>query len=272
MAELDIFLRFPETDEEIYALTNAPEQYREIVKNLQLVKSLARCKASPALTCRLCYSKENISNFIAKADKLFEEKHLHDIATSIRHILGVKNINILSQDSFKKDALYHNWNLSECQTEPSEDIIKAAAQKNIDALGNAAVQMLNGEKYHEREILPVVIDSFHHSEHPLLSIIKINADIDDLDELLASKSENGFSLKGNPAFQKTNYIYKPSNQNIYQKTNDNTYWYFDFFHKDNKIHYEVFDIRGDHIGEADQNGNLTPDSNDPGKKITKYLR
>lgn len=272
MAELDIFLRFPETEDEILELGDDLERYRGIVKSLRHVKALARAKATPALKYRIFYCSANIKSFVEKANTLFNGKHLHNIANSIREILGATCSNIQSCDTFKKDAEYHNWNLGTCQTEPSEDIVKGAAQKNIDEPGCAVIQMLNGSDWYKRAILPVVVDSYHHHEHPLLSVIKISSNIDDLGEIFASKVPNGFSLKGNPVFQKTNYIYSPSNQNIFLNTDNNTYWYFDFFHKDNKIHYEVFDSRGDHIGEADQYGNLTPGSKDDNKKITKYLQ
>lgn len=60
-------------------------------------------------------------------------------------------------------------------------------------------------------------------------------------------------------------------QRIYRKKSDGSYWYFDFFHKDNKLHYEVFDSEGKHMGEADMNGIVNYSKKDSNKLIVNLI-
>jgi len=74
-----------------------------------------------------------------------------------------------------------------------------------------------------------------------------------------------FCLEDKNSFQKTT-IAPVQGQIVYKNLKTGYYWYLDNFHKD---HYEVFDQTGkNHLGEADMNGNLFPNSADKNKHIT----
>lgn len=73
-----------------------------------------------------------------------------------------------------------------------------------------------------------------------------------------------FCLEDKKFFCKTN-ISPEQGQAVYKELKTGYYWYLDNFHKD---HYEVFDKTGKiHLGEADMNGNLLPNSADKNKHI-----
>ena len=86
---------------------------------------------------------------------------------------------------------------------------------------------------------------------------------------MSSLEDGHFSLIRNINFEPTHYRW--IKQRIYRRLEDGNYWYFDFFHRENNIHYEVFNADGDHVGEADGNGNMIPDSVDNRKSISDIL-
>lgn len=67
-------------------------------------------------------------------------------------------------------------------------------------------------------------------------------------------------LKNVLLFEKTNY--QVQGKTIYKHKSTNNYWYLDNLHK---THFEVFNAQKEHLGEADLEGDLQPDSNDAKK-------
>ena len=58
---------------------------------------------------------------------------------------------------------------------------------------------------------------------------------------------------------------------IYRNLTSGDYWYYDYFHKDNKEHFEVFDATGHHKGEANVNGVIDTTKRDSSKSIVSIL-
>ncbi len=54
---------------------------------------------------------------------------------------------------------------------------------------------------------------------------------------------------------------------VFLEVSTKYYWYVDSLHKGKGAHLEVFDNNGNHIGEADLDGNISFEKNDPEKKI-----
>jgi hypothetical protein len=88
-------------------------------------------------------------------------------------------------------------------------------------------------------------------------------------EWFSSLDSLDFSLYDKRRFQKTQL--KWIKQSIFKEFTTNYYWYFDFFHKDNKRHYEVFDSLGDHIGEANEQGFIQQGTSDIRKSIRHLI-
>ncbi|MGN0739555.1 MAG: hypothetical protein ACI4LX_05230 [Treponema sp.] len=74
-----------------------------------------------------------------------------------------------------------------------------------------------------------------------------------------------FSLSDKTRFRKTNFFHEK--QAIYQDLQTGYYWYNDYFHKDNKAHFEVFDKTGNHIAEASMSGTIDYSKADSNKHI-----
>lgn len=65
------------------------------------------------------------------------------------------------------------------------------------------------------------------------------------------------SLKDKSRFRGTSFV--RIKQRIFVEIATGRYWYFDYYHKDNKRHYEVFNAGGMHDGEATELGVLIQD-------------
>jgi len=74
-----------------------------------------------------------------------------------------------------------------------------------------------------------------------------------------------FSLSDKTRFRKTSLLHEK--QAIYQELKTGYYWYNDYFHKDNKAHFEVFDKTGSHIAEASMSGIMDYSKADKNKHI-----
>jgi hypothetical protein len=66
-------------------------------------------------------------------------------------------------------------------------------------------------------------------------------------------------------FRKTSKIFQ--GRNIYVELLTGNYWYVDNLHLGKSAHFEVFDKRGKHIGEANLDGDIDIRKRDPNKKL-----
>lgn len=105
-------------------------------------------------------------------------------------------------------------------------------------------------------------------DYPKLYNFKLFTSVPDLIAFITTDANNNeFSLNDSRRFRRTHKIYSASHQTIYVEIQTGYQWYLDYFHKDNKYHYEVFDSDGKHVGEADRNGNMIPNSKDKNKHL-----
>jgi hypothetical protein len=77
--------------------------------------------------------------------------------------------------------------------------------------------------------------------------------------------DNQTILDDKERFRKTSNIFQ--GRNIYVERETCTYWYIDNLHIGKASHFEVFDKRGKHIGEANLNGDIDISKRDPNKKL-----
>lgn len=97
-------------------------------------------------------------------------------------------------------------------------------------------------------------------------------DKDRFNNIISELFKYDFLLDNPIRFEPTGKIYYPSKQPIYREKSTGYYWYYDYMHKDNKKHFEVFDSTGKtHIGEADMNGIINKRARKQGRTIEQYL-
>ena len=56
-------------------------------------------------------------------------------------------------------------------------------------------------------------------------------------------------------------------RNIYREYSTGHYWYIDNLHTGKASHFEVFDEKRKHIGEANLDGDIDINKRDPNKKL-----
>ena len=270
MKHIDIFLTFPETDEEILDLGEVPGNYLDIVKSLSTLK----CHLTEYEYC-FFYDSRNLDAFLEQAEIVCPGRHLHSLRAQMQILLSKRAKNITDTASAMTDHVFRKWDFNSACTCDMNDILIASAERMHRCRDESHVVVLSFTQSdrHDRDLIPVLIDAPHRNEMPVLYNIPYFHPVPTFTEWLHLQDRNGdFSLRDLTRFTRTSYIYRPSHQRIYEELSTGRYWYYDFFHKDNKRHYEVFDSTGEHLGEADTNGNLDTLKKDTGKSIKKYIR
>ncbi|MFN0175680.1 MAG: hypothetical protein ACKVU0_13600 [Saprospiraceae bacterium] len=166
------------------------------------------------------------------------------------------------------DCRYILWDWhSGCQEMTGQTLAEMAERKLLEH--DAALLFFNMTGFGaSRPFLPVIKDALHKAYLPVLTQIDQVFDLADLDYWLAKNQHPAaFDLRNSERFERTNYVWGASKERIYRELRTGHHWYFDRFHQDNKVHYEVFDQDGKkHLGEADANGNLIPNTAGKDKK------
>jgi len=261
MNSLYIFLLFPESDEEVLDLCYNSD-CNLICHNLDLIKSILRGKER----YEFFYDSENISEFKNKVQQICDGDE-SAIFKLIRNSIGNHSKNVEKVQSIERDCTYYLWKLSSGYVDCANKELAVAAeysnQENVD------VAVISFYKKGKRDVLPVIKDAHHHKELPKLYLLEYFESALSFIEWYKYTSENRkFNLRDVSRFEKTHRVYSESKEPIYKEIDTGYYWYYDYYHKDNKEHYEVFDKKGDHLGEANINGNLDSSKKDRNKRIT----
>ena len=265
MTQLNIFLRFPETPDEIIDLGDDIEQYKNLSRSIKTVK-----EQLSGLDYWLLYDSENIQKFTQQASMLSNDYLLGKIINQIRFLITSKSQDIHITCPYRADHQYHVWDIHTCQIDSASDIIKSSAEK-IHNNEICTVFLLTKQNPFKRNVIPVVIDAFH-AQQPELSIVPVTETVQDCVGWIRQIGQKRvFSLRNTAQFLPTNMIYIASKQRIYKSLNDGSFWYYDYFHRENQEHYEVFDTHGNHIGEADITGRIDTRKCDKTKKISHLL-
>ena len=265
MENLNVFLLFPATDEEILALGEDYNNYSSVPQDLALIKSLL-----PNGCYKFFYDSENIAAFCNKASQLCSDVYLYKLKEQLLNLLRKNALNVSKQPLHKFDRCYYQWdgmNASICIR--NDSLFKSAAECNEKTI---VISFLYQDSWH-RGIVPILIDALHYQNLPALSNIPYFNPIGTFVEWYNNHGPNSFFyLSDTSRFERTCWVRRESKQRIYKEIETDRYWYYDFFHKDNSEHYEVFDSVGNHIGEADCNGIIDESKKDNNKSIRNILR
>ncbi|MBR4621075.1 MAG: hypothetical protein IKO46_08830 [Salinivirgaceae bacterium] len=263
MEKLNIFLLFPENDDEILAMGEDTERYKNVVKDLTEIKNTAQ-----NVCYTLFYDSNNIDAFCNKAAEIIvNENYLNNIKTQLLNILNKKAINVVNKPLFKSDCCYFKWNSNTAYPQ-TDNILRSATEDFIEKKTTIVISFLCQDEWN-RDIIPIIKDAPHYKGLPIIfNIPYFNTVASFVEWYRVQNSNNGhICLCDVSRFERTNHIWKPSKRRIYKEKKTGNYWYYDYFHKDNKEHYEVFDSNGNHLGEADITGELIVGSVDNEKSI-----
>lgn len=269
MCRVDMFLLFPALEDEILALGDDISKYENICKDLKAIKSIIS-------DYKLYYDSSNLEMFVSNSEQLFSDrKYLKNPINQLRKLLGPTAVNVSKIPVFNKDCAYYTWRLHEGCVLVAMDLFKNAIEKSISSQIDSStviVSFLDNDGNY-RDILPIIKDAHHIPNLPIMrNLLYFNPARTFIEWYNAKKSDRQFSLLNTSLFERTSYIYQPSKQRIYKEKNSGRFWYYDFYHKGNKEHYEVFDVVGNHFAEADSNGILDESKRDSAKSIKDYIK
>lgn len=270
MKEYHIGLLFPETPEEILEF-DEESKIRDICNWMQMVKSdLRRTKANYTFY----YDSSNLKEFADQIKELHNSVYLDNALVQLRGMIGRDAVDVYtSRDLYSSDCTYRRWRLENCDSKETSPILKVMAEKNGNAQAETIILSFLMSDPCGRPFIPVIIDAWHIPALPQLSKVPYyypaSSFVADLD---ADFDQRPFTLSDGTLFDKTNFIYWPSGQQIYQHKETHDYWYYDFCHRDNKEHYEVFSSTTFKlIGEANMDGDVDYSKADDSKSIRKYV-
>lgn len=268
MKNLNIFLLFPESDDEILAMGEDIEEYMNVIKDLKEVKNKVQYDSY-----RFFYDSKNISIFCSKAESLCSGLYLHNIRNQLQLLLKGNTTNVVNQPLFKTDCSYFQWN-SNTVSPKTDNIIRSATECFIDKTDERTIVIsFLCQDVWNRDFVPIIKDAPHYEGLPIMSNIPYFNPVGSFVEWYKVQNSNRqFCLSDVCRFERTKHIRSASKQRIYKEINTNNYWYYDSFHKENKEHYEVFDSNGNHIGEADLKGNIIEGTKDIKKSIKDSVK
>ena len=176
------------------------------------------------------------------------------------------HIHIRDYKSIQHERIDHqltcfDWNIDSMKASPQNDGLEHLVSRHLAA----------GTKF-------VIIDNCHHSGNQLVlfqdashlkdfpqGFVKVPCfcNYQDLIDYAFSENIFPFSLENNADFDRTRLTVQ--GKTVYREKENNRYWYLDNLHKN---HYEVFDSTGNHLGEANLEGELDTSKKDKNKTIT----
>lgn len=264
MSQIDIFLLFPQTEEEILRLGDNLDLYKDIPKQLALIKQLVRTGEY-----KLFYDSENITAFCKQAAILCGGKYLDNIRRQLLYLLGKKALDVAHTKNPNPSHDYYQWFSDTTSVIIKTDSLHRCAAENKLTGNDSAIISFSYEDPWNRDIIPLIQESRYNNTLPQICNIPYFNPVGTFIEWYKSKilDNRSFSLTDITRFERTNKFYEKSKRRIYKERSTNRYWYYDFFHSDNKEHYEVFDNIGNHVGEADMNGVLDETKKDKTKSI-----
>lgn len=266
MNTLSLYIIFPDSDEDFISLGDDILAYMAIPKQLLEIK-----ETFPKNTFyTLFYSASNIHSFCNKADIICGGKYLEQINSQIKNLIGNHSCNV-DVTIRPKVNYYYRWNLDNPSnnTYENSNLIISATQTYGNSTTKVAIVSFKESEWN-RDVLPIITDAKHIKELPIISNIPYFYPYYSFIEWYKENSNNRtFSLLNVDEFERTNYLH--DKMRIYRNLSSGDYWYYDYFHKDNKEHFEVFDATGHHKGEANINGVIDTTKRDSSKSIAKVI-
>ncbi len=268
--KIKAYLYFPATDLAFKNLSTNSNSYTDIVKELYSIKHNLKKKSE----YEIFYDSDNVRCFLEVAKGYVPDPYLTGITNQIQTIIGTKSTNVCNPRIRNSQFIYANWTINVTAvispfvvSESAEDTLKDSdSEKTICICLGQSIAV-------EREELHIIKDITHVNSFPeLINVSSTNSDAGFI-KWMVTLPAGKFSLKNNKDFEPLNKFWPRTKERIYKHIQTGNYWYFDFFHKNNKIHYEVFDPTGDiYLGEADENGKIKPDTNIGNKKIGSIIQ
>lgn len=261
------YLYLPDNDTAFELLQNSPNSYNEVLEQLFVIKR----HLQKGNDFHIYYDLGNISAFLEKARDIIPDPHLMGVRGRLHHLLRNVSTDVNLPNLRHPQAIYANWDISVTVNVSPIVIAEAAESKLIDTANDQTICLCFDHNFSTRhDEIHVIKDLINGANLPTIIIINsVGSDVSFV-RWLSTLPAGRFSLKANPDFQPLDRYW--NKERIYRQISTGHHWYFDYYHKDNRVHYEVFDATGEtHLGEADENGALRQGTNSDSKKISNII-
>lgn len=261
--KIKVFFLFPESDDDIVRIADCPDAYENLIAEVLMIKQQLKSN----IKYELCYDSSNIKLFLEKSKSFLDDVYILKYSNRLQTFFNNCSRNIGVNNLIKSDCKYFNWNINNTSNNESNTLIAEATESILNQANDHKTILINISRAHKtnRECIHVIIDAIHYNELPQLVTIPIVNNEIEFSEWVLTLPKASFSLKDKRLFQLTKY--KWEKQSIYYDIKNGNFWYYDYFHKENKKHYEVFDQNGIHLGEANIFGILDRSKACNSKKI-----
>lgn len=257
-----LFFLFPDEDEVLQMIASDPSRVTTILHGLNNVKTQLRERN---IDFQLCYDSENLQIFLDSVSTLDGDNRYINIVNRIKAILMRHSVDVCTYDKSDISHIYSQWitENAACTTDVSKLF------KNLCCYEKPGLYSFRRSDSKNTEV-DIIEDAVHESSLPRLLRIPLFVCTEDCILWLDSFLKGHFTLVNNSDFLRTSFRW--NNQTMYQNDYSGDYWYYDYYHREGgKPHYEVFNKKGEHIGEADIDGKLKENSADGSKSISHIL-
>lgn len=259
-----VFLFFPESDDAVLKIVENFSVFENAIEStLKLIKSIRTIDKY-----ELWYDHENISTFLTTTKKFIHGQYWAKRDNQLRFQLGSKCQDICLINS-KKHFQYFIWRLNDLSLKVAPRILGALIEKHHSSPDETVrcllLNIINSLEA-DRHFICLLKDAHKVIGLPQMFHIDYVSDHHEFEIWQKTNNKVEFNIRDLSRFIATNYIWEK--QKIYREIETGNYWYFDNYHKDNRVHYEVFDSTGKvHLGEANENGCIDYSKADGSKKI-----
>jgi hypothetical protein len=261
------YISFPENDNYFISVGGNILAYKEIIREVASIIYQLKKKSF-----ELWYDSQNLVQFFAKIALVNNEPYLGNLNLQLKNYLDKKAQDVRTSPKSSGQFRYVVWN---CQSNALDapliisEIIESELSKQVN--DNCVFVNFRDSVPSERDSLFCIKDALHIPSLPMLIPIQVAASDIEFAEWYSSNTNQNFSIRNKAAFQVTAFMWEK--QRIYKKISDGTFWYSDYFHKDNRVHFEVFDPTGKmHLGEANPDGVIDNTRADNNKKIDHRIK
>lgn len=245
---------FPEQDTDVLSAVVVTKSFHQIPQYLHgMTESARQC----GIDYSFYYDSVNLGKFADIVRVLDDKPYLAKTIEQIKNIIRSKGHDVRHQPSLLNIA--YSYSIWDSATQSSianvHDLVKASGE-GVALPDKSCMFSFVDDTPVANEQVSIIKDiaTDHQDGIPCFFNLPLFFESNLCAEWI-STFKVGFSLTNNQIFKGTSHRW--NKQRIYQRMSDNTYWYFDYFHKDNKLHYEVFKSDGSYIGESDINGKIT---------------
>ena len=261
--EASLFILLPEGNA-VLDIPQTKEALDSLFVPLLRVKEYVRANG---ISLRIFFDQENIIRFKTDAGQFVDEGTcLEKPVTILRRFIGSHSTDVNKDPLLDAECSYIRWDTITCTADADAPLVVKSAFESPGAPCVLSLSPVTPTDYFK---VTLIKDRAYREDLPELKDIPLFFSADECIEWLSSLLAGHFSLVSNKAFMPTTYHW--NNQRIFEKAEDGSYWYFDYFHRENKIHYEVFNHEGNHLGEAGEDGLLVDDTADGNKTIRHIL-